>query len=96
MPILPPMSRSGVLPGGVHGLANSDGFRTAMEEQLNGKDSIADHVSQSQVCIAESQHFYLPTSCALFERWIKVLLQVFQIRNLEQLCICNQVGFQES
>ncbi|KAG0524758.1 hypothetical protein BDA96_07G239300 [Sorghum bicolor] len=48
MPILPPMSRSGVLPGGVHGLANSDGFRTAMEEQLNGKDSIADHVSQSQ------------------------------------------------
>ncbi|XP_066326445.1 transcription factor bHLH79-like isoform X1 [Miscanthus floridulus] len=46
MPKLPPLSRSGVLPGGVHGLANSDGFRTAMEEQLNGKDSIEEHVSQ--------------------------------------------------
>jgi hypothetical protein len=43
-----------MLPGGVHGLTNPDGFRTAMEELLNGKDSIGDHVSQ--VCIAESQH----------------------------------------
>ncbi|XP_066353665.1 transcription factor bHLH79-like [Miscanthus floridulus] len=46
MPKLPPLSRSGMLPGGVHGLTNPDGFRTAMEEQQNGKDSIGDHVSQ--------------------------------------------------
>ncbi|XP_066350850.1 transcription factor bHLH76-like isoform X2 [Miscanthus floridulus] len=56
MPKLPPLSRSGMLPGGVHGLTNPDGFRTAMEQQQNGKDSIGDHVSQMPLTLDGSFH----------------------------------------
>ncbi|WVZ92400.1 hypothetical protein U9M48_038470 [Paspalum notatum var. saurae] len=51
MPKLPPLSQSGMLQGGVHGVAISNGFRTVMEDQLNGKDSVGEHLSQMPLAL---------------------------------------------
>uniref|UniRef100_A0A0A9DMF4 Uncharacterized protein n=1 Tax=Arundo donax TaxID=35708 RepID=A0A0A9DMF4_ARUDO len=40
------LSQSGILQGGVHGMAHPDVFRTVMQEQLNEKDSLRDPASQ--------------------------------------------------
>ncbi|KAL6661158.1 hypothetical protein ACP70R_000542 [Stipagrostis hirtigluma subsp. patula] len=40
-------SQSGMLQGGVHGMANTDVFRTVMQQQLNEKDLFRDPASQT-------------------------------------------------
>ncbi|KAJ1268955.1 hypothetical protein BS78_07G172800 [Paspalum vaginatum] len=51
MPKLPLLSQSGMLQGGVHGVAVSNGFRTVMEDQLNVKDSVREHLSQMPLAL---------------------------------------------